>query len=145
MQLPTLSFPCDDGTTHQWETIVISMTAVFFAGLIMLFGLWGVAQPQPLLNLVARVWSNPQGIYLAIAVRLAFGLALMLAATTSRYPAFISGLGLFVIVAGLSVPFFGEHRILMIVQWWKARPPWVIRLWALAAALLGALVLYALF
>lgn len=122
----------------------MSVTATTIGILITLLGVWGLLQPQPLLALVDKVWTRQSGVYLAVIIRLLFGVALLAAASESRFPVFISGLGIFVVIAALLVPLLGMTRIRGLVDWWKARPAWAIRAWAGVAALFGAFIVYAM-
>ena len=116
---------------------------IAFAFAILTLGVWGVLQPAPLLGLVDRVWTNRKGIFVAVSLRLFFGIALILVAAETRYPQFIQALGVLVIVAALAAPLFGTTRIQAAVIWWKSLPTYVVRIWAALAALFGGFVLYA--
>ena len=47
------------------------------------------------------------------------------------------------IVAGLVVPMLGRERIGAFARWWESQPDLVLRLWGVAAAGLGALLIFA--
>ena len=76
-------------------------------------------------------------------VRIGIGIALVLAAPSTRLPAFIWALGLLVILRGVALPMIGLDRSRKLADWWKAKPDRTIRGWSLLVILLGALLLWA--
>src|SRR5512140_2758877 len=71
---------------------------------------------------------TPAGLYAIAAFRVAVGLLLVLAARASRAPRTLRLLGLVVIVAGLTTPWFGVDRALAVVNWLATAGPLVMRL-----------------
>ncbi|MEM7281274.1 MAG: hypothetical protein AAF438_06575 [Pseudomonadota bacterium] len=122
----------------------MDLLVIVFGILILSVGIWGAAQPQPLLSMADRIWSNRSAILAAVLLRLLFGLAMVLAAYQSRYPQVILSLGVLMIVAALAIPVLGTERIGAMIDWWKNRPAIVLRLWAAAAALFGVFVIHAM-
>ena len=119
-------------------TFVALALCVFVAAI----GALGVVSPDRLLGVVRR-FQSPTGLYAAAAIRLVFGVALFLAAPTSRAPEIVRVLGVFIIVAGLITPFFGVERFRRIVEWWSALGPVVVRIWAASTLVLGLWLAYA--
>ena len=121
-------------------------TVVLLALLIGLFivatGMCGVAAPHGLLTAV-RFVLTPRGLYLVAAVRVVFGVILVLVAPSSRAPRVLRLLGLIMLVAGLTTPFFGLDRARAMLDWWSARGPAFMRVWAGLAVALGVFVVYA--
>ena len=76
-------------------------------------------------------------------VRIGIGIALVLAAPSTRLPAFVWALGLLVILRGVALPMIGFDRTRKLADWWKAKPDRTIRGWSLLVILLGALLLWA--
>lgn len=76
-------------------------------------------------------------------VRIGIGIALVLAAPSTRLPAFIWALGLLVILRGVALPMIGFDRSRKLADWWTAKPDRTIRGWSLLVILLGALLLWA--
>jgi uncharacterized protein YjeT (DUF2065 family) len=76
-------------------------------------------------------------------VRIGIGIALVLAAPSTRLPAFIWALGLLVILRGVALPMLGFDRSRKLADWWAAKPDRTIRGWSLLVILLGALLLWA--
>ncbi|MCK5482381.1 MAG: hypothetical protein KAI98_03825 [Gemmatimonadetes bacterium] len=76
-------------------------------------------------------------------VRIGIGIALVLAAPSTRLPAFIWALGLLVILRGVALPMVGFDRSRKLADWWFTKPDRTIRGWSLLVILLGALLLWA--
>src|SRR2546425_552653 len=102
----------------------------------------GIAAPHGLLEVV-RSMLTARGLYLVAAVRVVFGVILVLVAPSSRAPRVLRLLGFIILVAGLTTPFFGVDRARAVLDWWSARGPALMRLWAGLAVALGAFVVYA--
>jgi len=109
---------------------------------IAALGVLGVFSPLQLV-IVVRHFQTPAGLYAAAALRLVFGVALLLAAPTSRAPAAVRLIGGISFVAGLITPFFGLERFQRLLDWWLAQGPTFIRLWAGFALMFGLLLVYA--
>ena len=118
--------------------LVAFALSVFIAAL----GALGVLSPTRLLG-VARHLQTPAGLYAAAALRLVLGLALFLAAPSSRAPEVVRVLGIVIIVAGLITPFFGLARLRSLLEWGSALGPGVIRVWGSFAFAFGLLLAYA--
>ncbi len=52
-------------------------------------------------------------------------------------------LGIFILVAGLSTPLFGVERSRKVLDWWSARGPTLMRVWAGFGLAFGLLLAYA--
>ena len=76
-------------------------------------------------------------------VRIGVGIALVLAAPSTRLPAFIWAFGLLVILRGVALQVIGFDRARRLADWWKLKPDQTIRGWSLLVILLGALLLWA--
>jgi len=109
---------------------------------IVAIGMFGVAAPGGFLTAVRSILT-PLGLYLVAALRVAFGVVLVLVAPSSRAPRVLRPLGLVMLVAGLTTPFFGVDRACAMLDWWSARGPAFMRVWAGLAVALGAFVVYA--
>jgi uncharacterized membrane protein YidH (DUF202 family) len=120
----------------------VTLTALLLSLLIAALGALGVASPSRLLGLV-RYLQTPAGLYVAAALRLVLGLALFFAAPGSRAPELLRILGVVIIVAGLITPFFGLERFRRLLDWWSARGPAFVRVWAAFALAFGLLLAYA--
>ena len=118
----------------------------FIAFILSLFiaalGALGMVSPMRLLNIV-RHFQSQAGIYAAAALRIILGVALFLAAPTSRAPEIVRIVGIITLVAGLITPLFGLERFRRLLVWWSARGPAFMRVWAGFALAFGLLLAYA--
>jgi membrane-bound ClpP family serine protease len=117
----------------------------FIAFILSLFiaalGVLGMVSPMRLLNIV-RHFQSPAGIYAAAALRIILGVALFLVAPTSRAPEIVRIVGIITLVAGLITPLFGLERFRRLIDWWSARGPAFMRIWAGFALAFGLLLAY---
>src|SRR5207245_10282738 len=87
---------------HVSTVVLLALLVGLFIGAI---GMCGVAAPHGLLTAV-RFVLTPRGLYLLAAVRVVFGVILVLVAPSSRAPRVLRLLGFILLVAGLTPPFF---------------------------------------
>ena len=106
-------------------------------------GAWGVFAPGSIFTFISG-WSSKNGFWLAVILRLCFGLALWFAAPDTRLPALLRTLGALAIVLAAALPIVGYERFKRIIDWWTKRPPFVMRLWSLLAVAIGGVVLWSL-
>lgn len=109
--------------------------------LVILVGAIGVAAPDVFLS-VGRSVITPGGLYAIAGLRIAIGLVFVLAAPASRAPRTLRVLGVIVIIAGLTTPWFGVARSLAILDWWASIGPSLRRLEAGVAVALGGFFVY---
>jgi hypothetical protein len=118
----------------------------FIAYILSLFiaalGALGMISPMKLLNIVRR-FQSPAGIFAAAAFRILLGVALFFAAPASRAPELIRILGIIIVVVGLITPLFGLERFRRLLNWWSARKPAFMRMWAGFALAFGLFLAYA--
>ena len=117
------------------------LLALVIGVLVILVGAIGVAAPDVFLS-VGRSVITPGGLYAIAAVRVAIGLVLLLAAPASRAPRTLRVLGVIVIIAGLTTPWFGVARSLAVLDWWTSVGPSLRRLEAGLAVALGGFLVY---
>jgi len=120
----------------------MGLLALALCLLIVALGALGVVSPRRLLGVV-RHFEGAAGLYAAAALRVMFGIALVLAAPTSRAPAAVRIAGWVILVAGLVTPLFGVERFRRLLAWWSARGPVFMRAWAGLALAVGLLLTYA--
>lgn len=119
------------------------MATILLGTLIGLLGLAGIVTPPRLLQIVNAFWGRSSGFYLAIVIRLVFGVILLSVAPLSRFPLAIQVIGLLAIAGALLLPFIGRHRIERLVNWCTSQPEIRIRLWAVVVVLFGLFLIYA--
>ena len=118
-------------------------TGLVMGALLIVASTISFAAPDLRLSLERSV-ITPAGLYMIAALRIALGLVFVLAAPPSRAPRTIRGLGLIVIIAGLSTPWFGVARAQTVVNWVASASagPWLMRLDAVVGMALGGFVVY---
>ena len=121
---------------------MINLVALLVGLFILAMGVLGIVAPDGLLTAV-RSLLTPGGLYLVAALRVVFGVVLLLAAPSSRAPTVLRLLGMITFIAGLITPLFGIERARAIFEWWFARGPAFMRLWTALAVAFGAFVVYA--
>ncbi len=119
----------------------MAFVALALSLFVAALGALGMFSPTRLLNIV-RHFQNPAGIYAAAALRIILGVALFLAAPTSRAPEVVRILGIIILVAGLITPLFGLERFRRLLDWWSAWGPAFMRVWAGFALAFGLLLAY---
>jgi hypothetical protein len=109
--------------------------------LVMLVSAISVTAPDLRLSL-ERSAITPAGLYAMAAMRIAIGLVFVLAAPASRAPRTLRVLGLIVIIAGLTTPWFGVTRAQAVLDWLDSAGPLLMRLDAGVGMALGAFLVY---
>ena len=117
--------------------------ALVLSAFVVIIGAIGFIRPEAIIG-IARHFETPAGLYFAAGLRILLGIALLLAAPTSRAPGVIRVLGVVVLVAGVVTPFFGPERAHAIVEWVVSQGSVVIRAWAGFALALGCFLVWAL-
>jgi hypothetical protein len=118
------------------------LPGLVIGGLSILASAISLAAPDLRLSL-ERSLMTPGGLYAIAALRIAVGLVLALAAPASRAPRTLRVLGLIVILAGLTTPWFGVARALAVLDWLASAGPLVMRLDAVVGMALGGFLVYA--
>jgi hypothetical protein len=112
---------------------------------LCLFAVWGIYAPRKLLQWVQEMMDADWGIYFAVIVRLALGVALIISAPDSRFPLAFGILGWVAIVAGVAAVFIGRARLRRFINWWLERfSPASTRLWVMIALAFGGFLIYAI-
>ena len=109
----------------------MTLFVALLGGAITLLGLVGIVRPRSLIRFVQTVWQSPKGLYLAIGLRVVFGLILMAAASESRFPATFRFLGIISLVAAAVSLALGFARLQKFVGWWTDRSPGFTRGWSI--------------
>ena len=117
----------------------MSMVVLIIGLFIAVMGLAAVLSPDWMRRMLDRFLEN-NWLAAAAIFRLAAGVVFLLAASSTRSPTFIRVLGVFFIIAGVSVPFAGRARIESMARWWLGKKDFVLRGWGLVALVLGAFI-----
>jgi hypothetical protein len=118
--------------------------AVMIVGLtVAALGLIGFVAPSRLLDFGQSLLTE-SGLLAVAAVRVVFGLLLVLGARASRMPRALCAIGGVIIIAGLLTPLFGVTRSQTMFNWFAAQGLAFVRVIALLAIALGAILVYAI-
>jgi hypothetical protein len=109
---------------------------------VVIVGLVGIVRPDSLLTMASYV-ATPVGLYAVAALRVAFGIVLILVAPISRFPRTLRTGGIIVLVAGLATPFFGVERTRAVLAWEAAQGTALVRFVAGLAMAMAGLIAYA--
>ena len=121
---------------------IITLLARVIALLLIMQGILGLAAPSIFVRVV-RGFQTPSVIYLAALLRIAIGVVLVCAAPGSRTPTFLRVFGFIIVVGGLLTPFVGIQFAHMILDWWSAWGPALVRVFAGVSLALGIFTAYA--
>lgn len=119
----------------------MSVTVLIAGLLIVLMALLIVAWPSRLKVLLWKLFEHDR-FYFAAIFRIVFGVLFLLAAPSTRLPAFVQISGILMILAGLMIPIMGADRIRSMASWWLDKGDGVVRTWALYAMLFGTALIW---
>jgi hypothetical protein len=108
---------------------------------IIALGAVGIASPASM-RAVFEQFTTRGGLVVAGLVRIAIGVALLLAAPASRAPRGLRAFGAFIVLAGLATPFIAIEHVRSIVDWWSAQGGVFMRAWAAFALAIGATLVF---
>lgn len=120
----------------------MKLVALLLGVLVAIQGLIGLAFPDVFVEFVRGLQTSPM-IYVAAVIRVACGVVLVLAASQSRAPIALRGLGVLVVLGGLATPFFGAQFAQVVLAWWSEGGASVVRGWASASLAIGLFIVYA--
>lgn len=123
---------------------VSQVIVLVFGAAICVLSVWGMFAPDRLLKFVDSVLGRPQGIYVAVVVRLFLGVALIIAAANSRFPQTFQVLGWITIIAAIGLAIMGWKRLRAFVAWFMGFPKLLIRLWLILGVAFGGFLIYAM-
>jgi hypothetical protein len=109
---------------------------------IILMGLLYVAYPSIMLRLI-EFFKKGSRIYLAAVIRLALAVLFLIAASACRHPRLVIAFGILFLLGGVSILLLGRKRTTAILDYYGSRPLWLLRVFALVAFAIGALIIYA--
>jgi uncharacterized membrane protein HdeD (DUF308 family) len=81
-------------------------------------------------------------IYLAGLIRLALGIVFLLAARECDITWVIVTFGILFLVSGILIFMLGAKRARSVIEWWQKQPVLVLRVLALIASAIGAVIIY---
>lgn len=111
-------------------------------GIVMVgMGVMYLLKPKTLKQFVA-FFEKGRRLYIAGILRIVIGVILLAAASQCRLVGVVLALGVLALIGGIVIFILGLERIKSMLNWWNKRSPLVLRLVALVALALGALLLY---
>ncbi len=120
----------------------MALIVSLLGALLTLLGVFGFFSPQGFMLYVSS-WQSERRIRLALAIRLVFGVVLIMAAPSCRFSEAVRILGIIAVVAAVIGAFVGTDRLRALIEWWNRRSPAFIRVWMLAVIAFGAFLVYA--
>ena len=103
---------------------------------------YGVITPKGLIGLVMGVWDKSYAMFLAVVVRIALGVLILVAAETSRFPTVFFIIGWISIVAAIAIAIVGKERIGKVIGWGMQLPQLLMRMWCLFGVAFGLFLGY---
>ena len=112
-----------------------------FGILIILTGIVTLLDKKFLGRLIAFCKEGTR-LYWTVALKVLFGVILLLAADKCKLTGVIMILGVIYVGGSAIGLLFGIERLKRYCEWWEKRKPIVHRLWALGAIAIGVLIIY---
>ena len=128
---------------HEHEPYLVTAAVTAFGLFVFILGVVGIGRPASLIAFVERPWRTRAGLYVAIVIRTILGFLLVAAASSTRFPWAIGGLGALSLIGAVAIAVLGFDRMRSFIAWWVARPPAFVQAWSFAACAFGAFLIYA--
>ena len=119
------------------------IAALPIALLSIFVGIVGIVSPDRGMTLRRLYFATPGLFYTAVAVRSVMGLALILAASSSRWPGILRALGAVVCLQGLSATLLGLDRARAVMEWEGMQGSALLRAGAAVALASGCFIVFA--
>ena len=117
------------------------IAALLLALFTIVVSMVGIVSPDSVMTL-RRLYYTPGGLYAAGAVRVAMGLVLILAASSSRWPRTLRALGAVMCLQGLAANLLGLERARAILEW-EAMHTALLRAGAVVALVTSGFIAFA--
>ena len=119
------------------------IAALLVALFTIVVSMGGIVSPDSLMTLRRLYFATPGRFYAAGAVRVAMGLVLILAASSSRWPRTLRALGAVMCLQALAATLFGLERARAIMEWEAMQGTALLRAGAVVALATGGFVAFA--
>jgi hypothetical protein len=119
------------------------IAAVPLALLSIAVGIAGIVSPDGGMTVRRLYFATPDLFYAVVAIRVALGLGLILAASSSRWPRTLRLLGAVVCLQGLSATLLGLDHSRVIMEWEGMQGPALLRAGAAVALASGSFIVFA--
>ena len=120
-------------------TIAVLLVALF----TIIVGIGGIVSPDRFMTIRRLYYATPGRFYAAGAVRVAMGLVLILAASTSRWPRTLRALGAVMCLQAFTATLFGLERARAIMEWEAMQGTSLLRAGAVVALAAGGFLAFA--
>ena len=119
------------------------IAALLLALFIIVAGIMGIVATDSAITLRRLYFATPGRFYTAGAVRVAMGLVLILAASSSRRPGTLRALGAVMCLQAVAANLFGIERARAIMEWEAMQGTTFLRAGAAVALASGVFVVFA--
>ena len=121
----------------------MNYVVILFAAATIIAGLIIMIRPESIFGLLRRKSESLSLHILAVVVRVIIGVALIICAPESKFPAAISILGWVSIIAASILGIVGRNNFKRLMSWALGLTPSLGRIGGLVAILFGGFLLYA--
>jgi hypothetical protein len=119
------------------------IAAFLVALFIIVVGIVGIVSPEYETMVRRQYFASPTTLYPAIALRIAMGFVVILAARGSRSPKMMRTLGAVMCLQAVSATVLGPHHARAVMEWETAQGTTVLRLGAAIALAAGCFMVFA--
>ena len=119
------------------------IAALLVAVLTMVVGIVGIVSTESAMTFRRLYFATPSRFYAAGAVRVAMGLVLILAASSSRWPRTLRALGAVMCLQAVAANLFGLERARAIMEWEAMQGTALLRVGAAVALVAGGFMAFA--
>jgi hypothetical protein len=119
------------------------IAALLVAVLTIVIGIVGIISTESAMTFRRLYFATPSRFYAAGAVRVAMGLVLILAASSSRWPRTLRALGAVMCLQAVAANLFGLERARAIMEWEAMQGTALLRVGAAVALAAGGFMAFA--
>jgi len=109
--------------------------------LIVLVGIVYLLKPD-VMKWLMEFFKQGKRIYLAGLIRLVLAIVFLLAARECDITWVIVAFGILLLISGILIFMLGPRRLKSILEWWQKQPTLLLRVLALIALAVGAVIIY---
>ena len=121
----------------------LRIAALLVAFFSIVVGIVGLVSPEYGTWLRRQYFASPETLYPAVLLRLAMGLVVMLAATSSRAPKTMRALGAVMCLQALTATILGADHARAVMEWETLQGTAVLRVGAAVALAAGCFMVFA--
>ena len=127
---------------HAKIAALFRIAALLLALVTIVASMVGIVSPDSVTQLRRLYFATPGRLHAAAAVRVAMGLVLIVAASSSRWPRALRVLGTVMCLQGVAATLFGLERARLILEW-EAGHTALLRAGAVVALVAGGFIAFA--